>query len=115
MNNDRHAPSCGATRQNGVFPAVEVTGVWKAFDNGRVSVLEGDVHQAALAAEKDAAALVNANRNLPPDEFAARLRENALRTEASWKELYGRLLVEHNQGKETRYTQDMPGDDVSHY
>ncbi len=85
------------------------------FVQGRVSVLEGDVHQAALAAEKDAAALVNANRNLPPDEFAARLRENALHTEASWKELYGRLLVEHNQGKETRYTQDLPGDDVSHY
>jgi ABC-type lipoprotein export system ATPase subunit len=45
MNNDRTPLSGNAarsgTRERFASPAVQVTGVWKAFDSGRVPVLEG--------------------------------------------------------------------------
>jgi len=63
---------------------------------GYYSALHPEVAEAAHQAEERSTALVADASGQSPEEFAKTLRENAKRTLADWKALYGSLLAAHD-------------------
>ena len=70
-----------------------ISGQVTLLTRGYYSVYSPEVRSAAANEEQRAAKLVEASSSQSPEAFAQTLRENAERTLAPWKTLYGNLLV----------------------
>ena len=63
---------------------------------GYYSALQPEVLETAKKCEKQSMELVEKSKGQSAEEFAETLRENAEKTLADWRNLYGNLLTAHD-------------------
>ena len=84
-----------------------------ALSLGYWNSLGGTVSDAVNQSEKNSLELVESSKGLPKNKFAATLNQNALKVFEDWKNLYTRLLVEHNGGAGVKYHEhNLPAPDA---
>ena len=76
---------------------------------GYYSVFSPEVRTTAANEEQRAAKLVEDSSSQTTEAFAQTLRENAERTLAAWKTLYGNLLVSHDADHRIDYDKTQSG------